>query len=205
MTAKDKAIRLGLTGGVGCGKTTAASVLQELGAAVVDADRISHAMTQKGGAALDAIRQRFGDGVFHEDETLDRIKLGDVIFQDEGERRALEAILHPAIQRKMLEEIEAADEAGAKVVVLDVPLLFETGLDALCDEVWVMAATGEQQVLRVMNRDRITRAQAARRIESQMPLEEKTARADRVISTDRPMNEVKNELQHLYRELTRRR
>lgn len=205
MTARDKAIRLGLTGGVGCGKSTAAAHLKALGAHVVDADEIARALTAEDGEALDAIRARFGDAVFGPDGALDRRLLGDRIFADVGERRALEAILHPAIQRKMLSEIDEADREGASVVVLDVPLLFETGFDALCDEVWVVTASREQQALRVMARDRLTRAEAEARILSQMPLAEKEARADRVISTGRPIDEVRAELKRLYRELTRRR
>lgn len=205
MTARDKAIRLGLTGGVGCGKSTAAAHLKALGAHVVDADEIARALTAEDGEALDAIRARFGDAVFGPDGALDRRLLGDRVFADVGERRALEAILHPAIQRKMLSEIDEADREGASVVVLDVPLLFETGFDALCDEVWVVTASREQQALRVMARDRLTRAEAEARILSQMPLAEKEARADRVISTGRPIDEVRAELKRLYRELTRRR
>lgn len=205
MTARDKAIRLGLTGGVGCGKSTAAAHLKALGAHVVDADEIARALTAEDGEALDAIRARFGDAVFGPDGALDRRLLGDRVFADVGERRALEAILHPAIQRKMLSEIDEADREGASVVVLDVPLLFETGFDVLCDEVWVVTASREQQALRVMARDRLTRAEAEARILSQMPLAEKEARADRVISTGRPIDEVRAELKRLYRELTRRR
>ncbi|MEF9894214.1 MAG: dephospho-CoA kinase [Clostridia bacterium] len=205
MNASHKAIRLGLTGGVGCGKTTAAAVLSELGARVVDADAISRKLTQPSGAALGAIRARFGDQVFAPDGTLDRAKLGALVFENQKERLALEAIMHPAIQKEMLRLIDLADEEEAPVVVLDVPLLFECGLDALCDEVWVVTVGQDQQALRVMKRDQITRAQAMARIGSQMPLAQKETRADRVINTTRPEAEVKMELKHLYKELTRRR
>ena len=205
MRARHKALRLGLTGGVGCGKSTAAAALRELGAEVVDADAISHALTSPGGAAVESIRARFGKEVIGEDGGVDRRLLGERVFGHESERRALEAILHPAIQKEMLRQIDAADEADAQVVVLDVPLLYECGLDALCDEVWVMNVNREQQVLRILKRDQITRDQALRRIASQMPVEEKAARADRVVDTGRSEGEVKNELRHLYRELTRRK
>lgn len=201
----EKAIRLGITGGVGCGKTTAARVLGELGATVIDADEISHRLTEPGGSALAMIAETFGEGVFGEDGALDRRRLGEIVFSDEGARRALENILHPAIQRQMLDQIDRADEAGAPVVALDVPLLYECGLDAICDEVWVITAPREQQIIRVMARDRITRAQAEARIDSQMPLDEKAARARRVISTDRSTGAVRGELEHLYKELTRRK
>lgn len=205
MSAKHKALRLGLTGGVGCGKSTAAATLGQLGACVVDADAISHGLTAAGGGAVEAIRARFGEDVIDAQGGVDRRKLGEKVFNDEGERRALEAILHPAIQKEMLRQMDEADQAGAPVVVLDVPLLYECGLDALCDQVWVVTVSQDQQVLRILKRDQITRDQALKRIESQMPLQEKEARADRVIDTGKSEGEVKNELKHLYRELTRRK
>ena len=205
MNAKHKAIRLGLTGGVGCGKTTAAAYLKELGAAVVNADEISHALTQPNGAALPAILEWFGEAVFLEDGTLDRVKLGDIVFNDPAQRIKLESIIHPAVQREMLNQIDEADQAGIDVVVLEVPLLFETGMDALCDLVWVMSTDLEHQVLRIMNRDQLTRAQAMARIESQMPLEDKEKRADRIVVTTKSIEDVRRELNSLYKELIRRK
>lgn len=203
MSAKNKALRLGLTGGVGCGKSTVAGYLKELGATVVDADQISHDLTKKGSPFLDEIRVRFGDDMFMHDGSLNRAHLGGEIFVDDSKRIELQKILHPAIQREMLRQMDEADANMAKVVVLDVPLLFECALDALCDEVWVVTVEIDQQTLRVMTRDKITREQAMARIDCQMPLDEKEKRANRVIYTGRPESEVKNEIKHLYKELTR--
>lgn len=195
---------IGLTGGVSTGKSTILAALSELGAAVLSADGASHALTAPGGEALPAIREVFGDGVFLPDGALDRRALGEIVFRDAERRRALEAILHPAVQRRMLRGIADAEAQGAAVVVMEVPLLYETGMDALCDEVWVAFLDGESQVLRLMNRDRLTREQAMARITSQMPLEEKTARANQVIKTDKPPAEVQREVAHLYRDLLKR-
>ncbi|HIS01207.1 MAG TPA: dephospho-CoA kinase [Candidatus Excrementavichristensenella intestinipullorum] len=203
MSAKHRALRLGLTGGVGCGKSTAAAVLKELGAAVVDADAISHSLTMAGGAAVEPILAQFGAQMGDGQGGIDRRALGELVFAQPQQRRALEGILHPAIQKEMMRQIDAADQEGAPVVVLDVPLLYECGLDALCDQVWVMSVDQEQQVLRVLKRDQISRDQALSRIRSQMPLEEKRARAQRVVDTGRSEAEVKNELKRLYRELTK--
>lgn len=204
MSASKKPFVLGLTGGVGCGKTTAAAVLSGLGAFVVDADEISHNLTASPGAVLDAIRERFGDAVFGADGTLNRRALGETVFSSEEARRDLEGITHPAIQKEMLARMDAAAAQGAQVVVLDVPLLFETGLDALCDETWVMTLDEEQQALRIMTRDRISRDEAQKRINSQMPLKDKEARANKVISSAKPQADVKAELTRLYKELLRR-
>ncbi len=142
--------------------------------------------------------------MFSPDGALDRRALGEIVFHDAGSRRALEAILHPAVQREMLREIAGAAEAGTPAVIMEVPLLYETGMDALCDEVWVALLDDESQILRLMNRDRLTRDQALARIRSQMPLEEKARRADVVIRTDKSASDVQKEVAHLYRDLQKR-
>ncbi len=195
---------VGLTGGVSTGKSTILSYLKELGAVALSADDASHRLTAPGGEALPAIREAFGDEVFLPGGVLDRRALGDIVFRDPACRRALEAIIHPAVQRDLLHEIEKAAEGGTRVVVMEVPLLYETGMDALCGEVWVAYLDGESQTIRLMNRDRLTREQAQARIQSQMPLEEKAKRADVVIRTDKPAPEVQKEVAHLYRDLVKR-
>ncbi len=195
---------VGLTGGVSTGKSTILKSLGELGAAVMSADDASHRLTAPGGEALGEIREAFGDAVFLPDGTLDRRTLGEIVFHDVERRRTLESILHPAVQREMLREIAKAEEAGARVVVMEVPLLYETGMDALCDEVWVAYLDDESQTLRLMNRDQLTREQAQARIRSQMPLDQKAARADIVVRTDKTAYEVHKEVAHLYKDLLKR-
>ena len=190
---------IGLTGGIGCGKSDAAAHLSSLGAVRVDADAISRALTAPGGAALEGIRRAFGDGVFLPDGALDRTKLADLVFPDEAARRALEGILHPMIQAKALEEIDQAQRDGAPVVVLEVPLLFETGMDVLCDEVWTVTAPHEVQLARVTARG-LTVEQAEARIASQMSPQERARRARHVISTDRSPEKTRAELSDLYRQ-----
>ncbi len=194
---------LGLTGGIACGKTTVARYLEKLGAAHIDADAISRALTAPGGRALPEIRRLFGDGVFCADGTLDRRALGAVVFTDAAQKRALEGILHPMVQHGMVAEIDRAGEEGRKVCVLNVPLLFETAMDAMCDAVWVLTMPEEKEIVRLMNRDRLTREEALARIRSQMPLAEKEARATLVFHTDKPESETLREVEHRYRELLR--
>ncbi len=195
---------VGLTGGVSTGKSTILAALKELGASVLSADDASHRLTAPEGEALPAIREAFGDGVFLPDGALDRRALGEIVFRDAAARHALEAIIHPAVQREMLREIADAAGAGAAAVIMEVPLLYETGMDALCDEVWVALLDDESQILRLMNRDRLTREQALARIHSQMPLDDKARRADVVIRTDKSAPEVQKEVAHLYRDLLKR-
>ena len=195
---------IGLTGGIGTGKSEAAKFLASLGAVHLDADAVSHELTQPGGEALEPIRAEFGEGVFREDGTLDRQALANITFSDPARKRALEAILHPRIQRDIMRGIDRAAEEGAKVVILDVPLLFETGMDALCDETWVLSADAETQVARVMMRDRVEREQVEARIQSQMPAEEKEKLATQVIPTERPMEKTQAELASLYQQVLKR-
>ena len=195
---------IGLTGGIGSGKSTAASHLESLGAVQIDADAISRSLTAEGGKALPEIREKFGDGVFNEDGTLNRRALGDITFTDQIARRTLEGIIHPAVQREMMERVDQAAEEGAKVVIFNVPLLFETGMDVLCDECWAMSVKPEVQLERVQERDGLTAEQAQARIFSQMSMEERNSRANRVINSDRPIEKTRAELASLYQQLLRR-
>ena len=194
---------IGLTGGTGSGKTEAAKYLESLGAARFDADEASHAVTAPGGAALGPIRATFGDEVFFPDGTLNRKALGEIVFGSKPHRLALEGIIHPLVQRSLLEQMDAAAEAGVGVIILDVPLLFETGMDALCDETWVLYIDREIQISRIVARDGLTREQAEARIDSMMSSEDRTARATRAINTDQPMEKTRQVLAQLYHQAVR--
>ena len=191
---------IGLTGATGSGKTEAAKYLESLGAARFDADEVSHQVTAPGGAALPAIRAQFGDGVFNPDGTLNRRALADIVFHSTPHRRALEGIIHPLVQRTLLERMDAAAAAGIPVIILDVPLLFECGMDALCDETWALYVSRDMQIARITARDGITREAAEARIDSMMSTEERNARATHAINTDQPVEKTRQALQQLYRQ-----
>lgn len=197
----NKCIVLGLTGGIACGKSEAAKYLQSLGAAHIDADEISRGLTRAGGRALDSIRARFGDDVISRDGALDRRAMGDIVFRDEASRRALEEIIHPMVWQETRAGLAAARSAGKVCAVLNVPLLFESGMDALCDVIWTVEAPEEVQIHRVMERG-FTREQALERVHSQLPREERIARADRAIWTNRPIEDTRRELLLAYGALT---
>ena len=195
---------IGLTGGIGSGKSEAAKYLATLGAMHVDADAISHELTASDSETLEEIRQVFGQEVFTAEGCLNRKAMGEKTFSNEADRRALEKILHPRIQRRMIQQIDEAAKQGVKIVALDVPLLFETGMDALCDETWVLAANLETQLARVMMRDHIEREDAMARVQSQMPAEEKQKRATYTISTERSIEKTQAELNSLYQQALKR-
>ena len=135
---------IGLTGSIACGKSNVSAVLRELGAAVVDGDLLSRELTAPGGPALPAIREAFGGGVFHADGTLNRRALGDVVFASDAARQRLDGLMQPLLRSLILRRMEEARAGGAKICVLDMPLLFEAGLDALCDTVWCVHLPREE-------------------------------------------------------------
>lgn len=191
---------LGLTGGIACGKSYVARLLRQRGIPVLDADAISRSLTAPGGEALPAVRAAFGDQVFDGD-ALNRRALGEIVFADAAARKQLEDILHPLIIARMQQETLSA---GTALVAWDVPLLYETGMNAQCDEVWCVSIPSGMQVRRVMRRDHLSRQQALRRMASQMPLEEKRRRADHVIDTSGNFRSTNRRVRGLLRSMQRR-
>lgn len=189
---------LGLTGGIACGKSTISLTLRELGAVIVDGDVLSRELTAPNGPALPDIRRAFGDSVFHSDGTLNRRKLGSVVFADDKARETLDGIMQPLLLTLILRDIEDARNAGAAVCVLDMPLLYEKGIDRLCDRVWCACIPRQTQLVRLMERDDFTMQEAESRLNSQLPAEEKAARADVVIDTSGPMDYTKRYVISLY-------
>lgn len=194
---------IALTGGIACGKTTVAGWLREAGASVIDADAISRELTAPGGEALPALREAFGSGVFREDGALDRALLGKMVFGDEAARARLNGILHPRIRRRMEEQIQACREKGASIVVLEIPLLFEAGMEGMAQRVICVSASQEAQIQRLKSRDGLSRQEALARIRSQWPLEEKERLSDEVIRTDGPQEQVRAHVMRLYQRLAK--
>lgn len=191
---------IGLTGSIACGKSTASARLRELGATIIDADAISRALTQDGGRALPAVRQRFGDGIFH-GESLNRRALGQIVFSDPHARADLEAILHPLIWADLRTQLRDARERGVKIAVLDVPLLFESGMDVLCDEIFCVWTDEETQLARLMERDGLSEADARARIAAQMPQAIKLEKSDVHIDTSGTLEETRARIDALYADL----
>lgn len=189
---------LGLTGGIACGKSNISATLGREGAVIVDGDLLSRELTAPGGMALAPIRAQFGDGVFHADGTLNRRALGDAIFGDDAQRAALDSIIQPMIRRLTEQRIEEARAGGASVCVLDMPLLYEMGYEALCDTVWCAYIPRETQLERLMLRDGFTLEQAEDRLASQLPAIEKARRADVVIDTSGTIEETQAHVRALY-------
>ncbi len=170
---------IGLTGGIACGKTNLTDALRLIGVPVVDADEVSRAITAKGGAALPAIRETFGNEVFAGEE-LNRQALSAIVFADDEKRALLNAVTHPII----LSECKKMLDAIPSPAVYSVPLLFECGLEKECDEVWCAYIPQKEQIRRLRERDGITYKKALEKIRSQMPTLQKARLSHRVIRTD---------------------
>lgn len=195
-------MKIGLTGSIACGKSTVSAYLRTLGFAVVDADAISHALTAPGGAALPALHAAFGPSVF-DGTALDRRALGQLVFADPAQRSRLNAILHPIINARIIRQLDRLDAADG-FVFADVPLLYECGLDAHMDAVWVICASRETQIARLAARDGLSADQAKSRIDAQMPLEEKMRRADARIYTDTSLLDTQRQVLALLHTLRER-
>lgn len=172
-----------------------------LGASVIDADQLAREVVEPGTPGLARIAARFGQTVLDPEGRLDRKKLAQVVFNDEAERNALNAIIHPAVRERSLQKIAELAERGAEVIVYDVPLLFETGLDRQFPEVIVVAVDPQTQRRRVAARDQMTPEEIEARIAAQMPLAEKIKRATWVIDNSGSLEDTKNRVAELYREL----
>ena len=177
-----KVWRIGLTGGIGSGKSTAARVLSAMGAAVLDADAIARAVTAPGGLAIEALRAHFGDAVIGADGALDRNQMRALAFADPSAKHHLEAIVHPLVQQAIGQQAQAALDAGAHVLVFDIPLLVESGRwRSQVDGVLVIDCSMDTQISRVQARNAWPREQIMAIIQSQASRAQRQAVADWII------------------------
>ncbi|MDP2239522.1 MAG: dephospho-CoA kinase [Burkholderiales bacterium] len=187
---------IGLTGGIGSGKSSAAEIFRELGAAVVDTDAIAHELTRPGGAALSEIRSQFGADFIAADGGLDRPRMRRLVFNDPASKKKLEAILHPRIRAESAARLAAASEPYA---IIAVPLLLETGAYAeLTDRVLVVDCAEELQVARTMRRSAITADEVRAIMAAQLPRSERLARADDVFHNDADMASLRRQAEALH-------
>lgn len=195
-------LKVGLTGGIGAGKSEVSRMLVGYGAVLVDADRIAREVVEPGTPGLDAVVEEFGTGVLTSEGTLDRPKLGSIVFADAERLAALNAIVHPLVGAR---SAELEGEAGPdSVVVHDVPLLTENGLAPLYDLVVVVDAAPETQLDRLVHLRGMTEEEARARMAAQAPRERRRAVADLVIDNDGPIAALEPQVRSVWAELTRR-
>ncbi|MEA1960450.1 MAG: dephospho-CoA kinase [Bacillota bacterium] len=182
---------LGLTGGIASGKTTVSRTLEKLGVTIIDADETAHRIIEPHKPAWEDIIHAFGEDLLNPDLTINRDKLGQIVFADKECLEELNQITHPRVMESFKDDLRSIKKTtpGA-IVVLDVPLLYEIHIERICDVVWVVWVDRETQIKRLMFRNGYTREEAIRRIESQMSLDEKARLADRVIDNRGSMEET---------------
>ncbi len=188
--------KIALTGGIATGKTYVANRLRAAGVPIVDADILAREVVALGTPALAAVRQRFGPDVIRRDGTMDRIRVGQIIFKDKRARQDLEAIIHPAVQ-KAIDKWFAALPKKTPFAVADIPLLYETGRENQFSDVIVVACPRAMQLARVMERNKLSKEDAERRLAAQWPIEKKVEKATFVIKTDGTFEETNAQVDKL--------
>ncbi|TYU48630.1 dephospho-CoA kinase [Listeria monocytogenes] len=185
---------IGLTGSVATGKSTVSNLIQQAGIPLVDADIAARKVVEPGTEGLKEIVAYFGEEILLADGTLDRAKLGEIIFKDKEKREKLNEITHPRVKDYMLEARERFFRAGEELVFFDIPLLFESHLESLVDQIVVVWTTPETELKRLMERNNLTKEDALRRIESQMGIDEKARKADFVIDNNESLEKTQKQV-----------
>jgi dephospho-CoA kinase len=183
-------LKVALTGGIATGKSYVRARVAAHGVPTVDADAVVHALFSAGTEVTAEVARRFGPGVLLEDGRVDRRALGALVFKDVSARRDLEAIVHPRVYERIAEWAASQERAGARWVLADIPLLFETGREREFDRVVVVACPPEEQVRRIMRRDGLSEAVALARLAAQWPIAEKVRRATDVVDTSGAFEET---------------
>ena len=196
---------IGLTGGIGTGKSEVSRLLAELGAEVIEADRVAHEAYEPGTPGWREVVEAFGEGVLDADGRIDRKRLGGIVFDDEQARERLNAIVHPIVRQLLEERIAGLGREGAKFAVIEVPLLIEaikqqSRWTRMLDEIWVVTAPEEQVVKRVQTRSRLDEKAIRARIVSQATDQERIEHADAVIDNSGSLEGLRREVTNLWRE-----
>ena len=189
-------LRIGLTGNIASGKSAVANVWRRLGARIIDADVLARAAIAEGTPGHQRVIETFG--------TADRAKLRDVIFRDPVRRRQLEQIIHPEVARLRQEKEAELEQGGVHVIVIDIPLLFEAGLQDQVDVIVLVDAPRDVRIQRIIENRDITRAEAERMVDAQMPSEDKRAHADHVIDNSGTLEQLEQRAEATWRQLTTR-
>jgi dephospho-CoA kinase len=195
-------ILVGLTGGIATGKSTVAKIFKRCGAILIDADELAREVVEPGKPAWRAIVKLFGKSVLNQDRSLDRQALGSFVFHNRTKLRQLERIIHPRVAREQQRLVRRIAKGKPRAVVIyEVPLLFEAGVDKRVDKIIVVTADRETQIARLKKRNGLSHAEAIRRISSQMPLAKKIQRADHVLNGTLPRPSLHRHVGQLFKSL----
>lgn len=188
---------LGLTGGIATGKSTASKYFHNQGIPVVDTDKIAHILMEPGQASYQEILKEFGQRILNSDLTIDRKKLGRIVFNDPKQLNILNHITHPLIRAEAFRQMKKIQEENYPLCIVDVPLLFEGGWEGYVDKTLVITTTPQLELKHLMQRDNLSEANAKKRIESQLPLKEKIKIADYTIENTSTIDKLEKQLSEL--------
>lgn len=188
---------IGLTGGIACGKSTVGTILRKLGVKLIDADEIAHRIYLPGTPSYAEIVREFGSDILDADGPINRKRLGEIVFLSQTARSKLEGITHPVIVQEINDLINAAKFENCPLLVVEVPLLFEAGLDGQFDYIWVISAHPDIQLKRLIKRNNLTPEEAAARLSAQLPLSDKEGKADVIIYNNSEINHLEDEIKQL--------
>ncbi len=192
---KHRILKIGLTGGIGCGKSTVTHLFAQLGTPIIDADHIAHQLVQPGQPALEKIEQKFGGTVINDDGSLNRTVLRNIVFSDPVKKQQLEAILHPLIYAQMQNQIK---QCTAAYVILSIPLLLETHRQHFVDRILVVDCPLEQQIKRVKQRDQLSDQQIQAIIASQIPRQQRLYAGDDIINNSGKISDLAEQIKKLH-------
>ena len=196
---------IGLTGGIGSGKSTVSQFLAELGAVILDADKVGHEAFKPGSEIWQQVVTAFGKQIVASNGEIDREKMGKIVFGNSEARARLNRIMHPPMYDTVKAQLEEYRRQGVNVLVLEAPLLLEAGWISLVDEVWVTIASEATVLKRLAERTGLSEQESLARIRSQLPSEERIKHADVVVDTDCDLDELKAKVKKLWQELNRRK
>ena len=194
------ALVIGLTGGIASGKSTVSKMLIDFGLAVIDADKIAHQVVEVGTPAYKEIVNAFGEEIILTDQKINRPMLGSIIFNNKEKRNILNNIVHPAVRKEMLDQMDQHVKHGSKAVILDIPLLYESQLTHMVEKTVLVYVNKDIQLTRLKARNGLTVEEAEARIASQLPLDQKIALADAIIDNNGSIQETKEQLLDLLHE-----
>ena len=194
---------LGLTGGIASGKSTADEFFKKKKIQIIDSDLIAHKIMEIGQNGYKAVVDYFGTDILNDDQTINRRKLGGIVFNDKAKLKKLNELTHPLVHQEIKQQMARYRANQEKLVVIDVPLLFESGFESLCNGVLVISITPELQIERLMKRNNFTKKEAIARINNQMPLSEKEKRATYVVANTGTIDDLEKKLSDLLQEIGR--
>ena len=194
---------LGLTGGIASGKSTADEFFKKKKIPIIDSDLIAHKIMEIGQNGYKAVVDYFGTDILNDDQTINRRKLGGIVFNDKAKLKKLNELTHPLVHQEIKQQMARYRANQENLVVIDVPLLFESGFESLCNGVLVISITPELQIERLMKRNAFTKKEAIARINNQMPLSEKEKRATYVVANTGTIDDLEKKLSDLLQEIGR--